>query len=223
MQKIFEIVDMLLPILSIIVPVFATVYTVNNRIKNENRENHKPYLLLDEVDDIKEIDEYSYYLVPVGRNYLDKHSDINYDEVKGNNDLTIILKIKNIGYGVASNIKFYNLLDAKQVHGTQKSSREQNQQLFTTFDIAANEMKSVQAILVNELKEEDGILIEDHFRILCVYQDLNHNVSNFIISINTKEKKHYDFFTYQPSSKSYKKWIKENKKEFSAIMKKYMD
>ena len=163
MQEIFKIIDMLLPILSIIIPVFATVYTVNNRIKNENKENHKPYLLLDKVEDIEKIDAYSYYLMALGRNYLEKHQDIDYNNLKGKNDITVKLKIKNIGYGVATNIKFYNLLTAKQIHGTQESSKEQNQQLFTTFDIAASEEKSVQAILVNELKEEDGILIEDHF------------------------------------------------------------
>lgn len=223
MQEIFKFIDLLLPILSIVIPVFATVYTVNNRIKNENRENHKPYLLLEEVEDIDEIDTYSYYLVPVGRNYLEEHPDIDYNNIKGNNDLTVELKIRNIGYGVASNIKFYNLLNAKQVHGTQESSKEQNQQLFTTFDIAANETKGVQAKIINLLKEKDGIIVEDHVRILCVYQDLNNNVSNFIISINAKENEHYDFFTYQPSSMSYRKWIKENRKQFNSIMKKYMD
>lgn len=221
MEQIFNFIDMLLPILSIIIPVFATVYTVNNRIKNENKENHKPYLLLDNVENIKQIDKYAYYLMAIGRNYKENHKDINYNDAKGNNDITIMLKVKNIGYGVASNIKFYDLLTANQIHGTQESSKEHNQQLFTTFDVAANETKSVQTILVNELKEDDGMITEDHFRILCVYQDLNHNVSNFIISINTKENKHYDFFIYQPSSKSYKKWIKENKQQFNTIMKQY--
>lgn len=223
MQGVFNFIDMLLPILSIIIPVFATVYTVNNRIKNENRENHKPYLLLSDIVDIEKINTYSYYLLPIGRNYIEEHSNINYNDLKGNNDLIVKLKIKNIGYGVASNIKFYNLLNGKQIYGTQESSKDQNQQLFTTFDIAADEEKSVQAKIINYLKEKDGILVEDHIRILCVYQDLNNNVSNFIISINTKENKHYDFFTYQPSSRSYKKWIKENKKEFNSIMKNYMD
>lgn len=223
MKLLFDFIDYALPILSIVIPVFATVYTVNNRIKNENKENHKPYLLLNKVENIEQINKYSYYLVPVGRNYLEKFSDIDYNNLKGNNDITVKLRIRNIGYGVATNIKFYNLLTAKQVHGTQENSKEQNQQLFTTFDIAANEEKSVQAIIVNYLKDEDGIIVEDHIRMLCVYQDLNNNVSNFIISINTKENNHYDFFTYQPSSMSYKKWIKENKKEFTTIMKKYTD
>lgn len=223
MSGIFKFIDLLLPILSIVIPVFATVYTVNNRIKNENRENHKPYLLLDKIENINEIDRFSYYLVPIGRNYLEKHKEVDYSNLEDSNSINVKLRLRNIGYGVATNIKFYNLLTAKQVHGTQSSSKDQNQQLFTTFDIAADEEKSVQAILINHLKEDESILVEDHFRILCVYQDLNNNVSNFIISINAKENKHYDFFTYQPSSMSYKKWIKENKKQFIAIMKKYMD
>lgn len=212
---------MILPILSIIIPVFATIYTVNNRIKNENKENHKPYLLLDKVENIDSIDTYSYYLMPVGRNYLEEYPIVDYDDIKGNNDLLVKLKIRNIGYGVASNIKFYNLLNGKQIYGTQESSKEHNQKLFTTFDIAALEEKGVQARTINLLKENDGIIVEDHVRILCVYQDLNNNISNFIISINAKENKHYDFFTYQPSSRSYKKWIKESKKEFNMIMKEY--
>lgn len=221
MNEIFRLIDYLLPMLSIIIPVFATIYTVNNRIKNENKENHKPYLLLETVENIKEIDKYAYYLTPIGRNYLEKHEVIDYDNLKGNNDIKVNLIIRNIGYGVATNIKFYNLLTANQVYGTQENSKEHNQKLFTTFDLAASEKKSVQARIVNFLKEDDGIIVEDHIRLLCVYQDLNSNLFNFIISINTKENNHYNFFTYQPSSLSYKKWVKENKKQFKNIIKKY--
>ena len=42
-------VNILLPILSILIPVFATLYTVNNRIKAQNKENHQPYVVLDSV------------------------------------------------------------------------------------------------------------------------------------------------------------------------------
>ena len=221
MIELFEIINTVLPALSVIATVCVTIYTVNNRIKNENRENHKPYLFLESVEDIDKINIYSYYLVPIGRNYMEKYRNIDYEKKENDNDLTVALQIRNIGYGVASNIKFYNLLSGKQIHGTQESSKEQNQKLFTTFDIAASESKSIQAQILNLLKEEDGMIIEDHVRMLCVYQDLNNNIYDFIISINSKENSHYDFFTYQPSSRSYKKWIKQNKKEFKSIMKDY--
>ena len=48
-------VNILLPILSILIPVFATLYTVNNRIKAQNKENHQPYVVLDSVIDIDKI------------------------------------------------------------------------------------------------------------------------------------------------------------------------
>ena len=66
-------VNVLLPILSIIIPVFATVYTVNNTINARNKENHQPYLVLEKVLDVDDINKFSYYLTPVGRNYLEAH------------------------------------------------------------------------------------------------------------------------------------------------------
>ena len=41
-MELYEIINFVLTIMSIIIPVFATVYTVNSRIRNENKENHKP-------------------------------------------------------------------------------------------------------------------------------------------------------------------------------------
>ena len=38
------------------------------------------------------------------------------------------------------------------------------------------------------------------------------NVDSFIMTINVKKNNHYDYFAYQPSSLSYRKMIKENKK-----------
>ncbi|MEG0909049.1 MAG: hypothetical protein RSH78_01670 [Bacilli bacterium] len=210
-------INILLPVLSILIPVFVTLYTVNNRIKNQNRENHQPYVVLGSVVDIEKLNSYSYYLTPVGRNFLNENKNIDYEKIKSDNDINVKLMLNNIGYGVATNIKFYNLLTGTQVHGTQESNHEKNQKLFTTFDMQAGDEKGVQARIINLVKENN----EDHIRMLCIYHDLNNNIYNFIISINAKGKGHYDFFAYQPSSKSYKKWQKENNKQFKKIIKEY--
>lgn len=208
--------NMILPILSIVIPVFATVYTVNKRIKAQTRENHQPHLVLENIETIDLIDKYKYYLTLIGRN--------NKNVKKRNEDnlLNIEISLKNIGYGVATNIKFYDLLTGDQVYGSQQSSDTFNQKLYTTFDIGAGETKKISAEVMYNIIE-DSILIEDHNRILCVYKDLNNNVSNFIITINVKNNSHYDYFAYQPSSLSYKKWIKENKKNYKKIINKYSD
>ena len=224
MNQIELWINVLLPILSIAIPVFATIYTVNNRIKNENRENHKPYLVLRKINDLDNLDIFSYYLIMLGRKYLENNNLLSDEEIvkiKNDSDINIELVLRNIGYGVATNIKFYNLLTGRQINGSQASNKEQNQKLFTTYDIASLEEKVMQAKIVSLVNEEDGIIKEDHNRILCIYKDLNNNVYSLIISINVKEGGHYDFFAYQPSSKSYKKWIKENQKQYKMIYKKY--
>ena len=79
-------------------------------------------------------------------------------------------------------IKFYNLLTGKQVHGTQASNLDQNQKLFTTFDMQAGDEKGIQARIINLVTEsEEGILVEDHIRMLVIYHDLNGNIYNFIL------------------------------------------
>ena len=92
-----------------------------------------------------------------------------------------------------------------------------NQQLFTTFDIARDEEKSIQMIIKYNYNNRNMN------RILCVYQDLNYNVYNFIIAINIKSKNRFDYFSYQPSSISYQRWLKEYKGHVNAITKKYKD
>lgn len=224
LDVLFNNLDFWLTILSIIIPVFATVYTVNNRIKAQNKENHQPYVVLDKVTDIEAINIYSYYLTPVGRNYLEENPVIDYNNINSENDINVKLVLHNIGYGVATNIKFYNLLTGTQVHGTQASNEQKNQQLFTTLDMEASEEKSVQARIINLVGEDkDGIEREDHIRILCVYRDLHGNIYNFIISINAKMGNHYDFFAYQPSSHSYAKWKKQNRKQFEKIIDEYRE
>lgn len=217
--------SILWPLLTFLIPVIVTFITVNSRIRNENREKHKPYLNLKNIDNIEKIDKENYYLVFGGRNFNSVHDNLFADFKLKENEKEIFLnmELENIGYGVASNIKFYNLLNGSQIYGTQKNNENKNQKLFTTFDIASSASKSVEVVLYSSILNEDNILIEDHARILCVYQDLNDNIYNFIISINVKSTGHYDYFSYQPSSKSYKKWILENKSEYKNIIKKYKE
>lgn len=212
--------NILVPAASMIITVFATLYTVSQRVKNENKEKHKPYLTLNDIEPLEEINEYKYYLTISGRNYK-KNIKTKNEKEKENEPLKVKLLIDNIGYGVASNIKFYDLLTGEKIDGTQTPSKDKNQKLLTTFDIAKDSTKQVQVKILNKINKEEEIEIPDHIRVLCIYQDLNGNTYDFIISINIKSNKAYDFFTYQRTSHSYKKWITENKKEYKKIKRQY--
>lgn len=207
-----------LSIATIIITIVTTVYTVNKRVENEKRETHMPYIILEKVIALEDIDTRKYYLTFYGRNY----SDLKI-KPKQEKYLPIELLIKNIGYGVATNIKFYNLLTGNQIEGTQESHKEENQRLFTTLDAGVNEQKKIQAKLIGTILTKRKTTIEEHNRILCVYKDLNEHIYTSIFCINMKDEDNYDFFAYQPSSKSYKRWIKENKRQYKEILKKYSE
>ena len=216
--------NILVPITSMMITVFATLYTVSERVKNENREKHKPYLTLNDIEQLDKLDEYKYYLTILGRNYKKNHPTCEIEEsqeTKKRQYITVRILLDNIGYGVASNIKLYDLLTGEQIRGNQTPSKEKNQKLFTTFDIASSKEKQVQVKIFNKIKKDEEIELPDHCRILCVYQDLNGNTYDFIISINIKSNNAYDFFTYQRTSHSYAKWINENKKNYKKIIREY--
>ena len=198
-------ITILFSLLTIIVTVFVAVYTVHGRVKNENKEKHKPYLVLKALQILKNLDQYKYYIT------------LKKNEVGEEIEIPFKIVLENIGYGVASNIRFYDLLTGECVRGTQLLERSINQQLFTTLDVESGSTIEIQMLLTNYL----GKNAISHNRILCIYQDLNNNVYDFIIHINIKSKKNYDFYAYQRSSKSYQKCINECKKEYNTIIKDY--
>jgi hypothetical protein len=216
--------NILIPVTSMIITVFATLYTVSERIKNENKEKHKPYIALENIETIDTLNEYKYYLTILGRNFRRINKNWTIEESKKAKEkeyITVRILLDNIGYGVASNIKFYDLLTGEQISGSQTPSIDKNQKLHTTFDIASSKEKQVQVKIFNKIEKEEEIESPDHCRILCIYQDLNGNQYDFIISINIKSNNTYDFFTYQRTSHSYAKWINENKKNYKKIIKEY--
>lgn len=196
--------NIFVPVASMLITVFATVYTVSKRVENENKEKHKPYLILNNIEYLKQLDEYKYYYKLKGKNIGDEKQQLN-----------VLLLLENIGYGVASNIKFYNLLTAEEIKGTQTLTKEKNQKLFTTFDIAINQQKKVQFQIENTVKDS-----KDECKILCAYQDLNGNIYDFIINIDIKTNDTYDFYTYQRTSHSYNKLINKNQ-NYNIIMNEY--
>ena len=196
--------NILVPIASMLITVFATVYTVSKRVENENKEKHKPYIILNNIEYLKQLDEFKYY-------YRLKGKNVGEDKQK----LNVLLLLENIGYGVASNIKFYNLITSEEIKGTQTLTNEKNQKLFTTFDIAISQQKKVQFQIENTIKNN-----KDECKILCVYQDLNGNTYDFIINIDIKTNDTYDFYTYQRTSHSYNKIINKNQ-NYNKIMNEY--
>ena len=60
--------NFLYPLFAVLIPVLATIYTLNMRLKNENREKHQPYLILSKADTLIKIDKEQYFLTLEGEN-----------------------------------------------------------------------------------------------------------------------------------------------------------
>lgn len=214
-----DYLSIILTILSILIPVYATIYTGHIRIRNENKEGHKPYLVLGAIEKITDVNRFVYFLAILS----DKIKKVSPDEVeelsKKNTNVNVSLALKNIGYGVASNIKFYDLETSKPIIGLQETSKTMNQKKFTTFDIQKDREKKVQTCLINDDNENE--IKEESYCILCIYQDLNENIYDFIIGIDIKEGGAYDFYAFQRSSHSYKKLLKNYKKNYKHILNEY--
>ena len=205
-----EDITLILTVASIIVPVCATiimsVYTVEMRVKAE----HKPYVVLSRISALTGIDKCYYFITLLGKKLQKKCTSEEIKElVNKDNNITVKIDLKNIGYGVATNINFYNLETAEKIYGNQIVNDSMGQKLFTTFDIASNEEKGVQTFLVT--MEENEKIIEDSINILCIYQDLNGNVYNFVFTINIKSGGGFSYYAYQRSSKSYKRLLRKYK------------
>ena len=80
-----ELFTILLTIASILVPVCATIiaaiYTVDNRVKAE----HKPYIVLNHINEIDNIDKKLYFIVMIGdrlkRKFVSEKEFISWDDL----------------------------------------------------------------------------------------------------------------------------------------------
>lgn len=209
-----------LTIASIIIPVCATiicaVYTVEKRVKAE----HKPYIVLESIQTVNLIDKCLYFIVLFGNKFKNKSNNSeNESNPMIDNNINVKIKVKNIGYGVATNVRFYNLDTGLKINGNQVVDNRINQQLFTTFDIAANDDRSVQTSLA--VIKENNVIVEDSINTLCIYQDLNGNVYNFVFVVDIKSGGGYSYYAYQPSSHSYQELMKKYSKQKHKIFSDY--
>ena len=203
-----EDITLILTVASIIVPVCATiimsVYTVEKRVKAE----HKPYIVLDSIVQLSKLDKCYYFIAMLGKKIKNKYSEIDISNlINTEDDIDVKITFHNIGYGVATNVSFYNLDTGEKIYGNQTVNDSIDPRLFTTFDIASGEFKHVQTALIT--KKSSDKIIEDTINTLCIYQDLNGNVYNFVFVVDIKSGGGYSYYAYQPSSHSYKKLLKK--------------
>ena len=181
-MQISDIIQLAMVIVTgigIIASIFITNKNTNKQIRNQNKETYRPRLKLLTFEN-KNKD----YSIP---DYIAFSSQYNTNRDSKTFYTNIILK--NIGYGLANDITFYNLCTGEEITMGLTGESEINQKMFSTEEIEKFGKQEFsfcisvdsKSVLSKEIMERDYILM------ICNYKDLNNNNYKILIGYIIKQ------------------------------------
>ena len=188
----------------------------NKQILNQNIQSTRPRLKLEEVikSNPKEINKKGTYEV------VSKNANRTQD------DILLFYKIilKNIGYGIANDIKFYNLHNGNICLQRIFMNFNENQTVFQTEEIANGDECDFNFRIIFNQQQKNVVEIEnDAVLLLCNYKDLYNTNYKLIIGIrykgkNNKDTELVDYFYYQEGTYFYEKIINKYRDNYEKIL-----
>lgn len=182
----------ILTFVGIILALIGVLWSTNKQIENQNRESHRPYIVIDEVKQIQidvKMENYTFWYKVETQKVID-------NKILSKTNKKFEILISNIGYGLAKDVTFYQLSDKKEIL---KSYRKSTTAIpISTFDIAHDKNKSVVFdidFFSREYKKvgntENGkanfvynYQNPDIFEFIIFYRDLNNNIYATIVMLN---------------------------------------
>lgn len=235
-----NLTDLVIPISGFIITIVATVLTIifvnkntRDQIENQNKQTYKPRLKLLNIQKSLSRDlngDYELMSVSKKANLIYNNSKLSETEkIQKTCTIKFNITLKNIGYGLAHDIKLYSLIDGHQVYGAQSIIDDLDQEMKSTEEIEINkESKFKISMLISKeliIKEND----DDFILYLCNYKDLNNNNYQVLIGIIIKKimmdddlniKINTNHYYYQEGTREYNGMIKKYKNNYNTIMKK---
>ena len=219
-SDIIQLTGVMVSVAAIIISSIVTNKNTNKQIKNQNKETYRPRLRLKEFDNTEtNLTEtsnmiFSYY-------HKEKNNDRQYTK----------MTIENIGYGIANDIEFYDLIHGNKCYRVQSVEDKINQVNFSTYEIAKEATQNFQMLIsfdinsVNDKKNKNG----DFILILCNYKDLNGNnykiligytIKNILYDVNILDNVvYFNSYYYQEGTKEYINMIERYKTQYKEILK----
>src|SRR6056297_1265332 len=93
----------LVPVLTAILTIISVIWNNTRQIKNQNRQTYKPYITVDDISKYEDEFESPYYILK---------------EKSGQKHIPVLLSIKNIGNGVATNVAIEGCNNTKITTGS---------------------------------------------------------------------------------------------------------
>lgn len=234
-MEISDIIQLAMVIITgigIIASTFITNKNTNKQIQNQNKETYRPRLKLLKFENKNKDSSIPDYIAFSSQYNLNKDSKSFYTD----------MILKNIGYGLANDITFYNLCTSEEITMGLTGEKEINQKMFSTEEIEKSGKQKFsfcisvdsKSVLSREIEDQDYILI------ICNYKDLNNNNYKILIGylikqfdINMEEADEgkncvrnnptFDCYYYQENTNKYNIMIKKYWNNYNKIVKKIIE
>ena len=235
-----NLTDLIIPISGFIVTIVATVLTIifvnkntKDQIENQNRQTYRPRLKLLNIQKLssKDLnDDYELMSTSKKANLIYNNSELSLSEkIQKTCTFKFDITLKNIGYGLANDIKLYSLIDGHQVYGAQSIIETLDQKMKSTEEIEQNTDSKFKISMLISKELITGDNDNDFILYLCNYKDLNNNNYQVLIGIIIKKitinddlniKINTSHYYYQEGTKEYNGMIEKYKDNYKTIMKK---
>ena len=218
-SEIIQIASVIVSIFAIIASTIVTCRNTNKQIEDQNRETYRPRLRLKKIEN-------------VDNNLTEVENEISsrFHKEQRNDSIRIKITLENIGYGIANNIEFFNLINSERCFRTQVLQDKINQLELSTYEIAKDKAEEFQMLIlynrdaVEDKQNSDGDFILN----LCNYEDLNRNNYKILIGYSIKniekaenspkDRIYFDYYYYQEGTKEYNYMVNKYKSQYEKIV-----
>lgn len=199
-ENLFWIVPSLISAATI---VFVVINT-NKQIKNQNKESHRPYLRVLDVDDTNEDFLNSYIAVK-------DNEELNHENIP----VQTIIKIKNMGYGIATNTLLLGFANTF-INRAGVEEKDKTGKLFSVLDIGVLE-ETIIKISLNSNNNFDNAT----FDLMLFYTDLNKNIYSTMLLIEVKNNKYWNLYYYPRGSLNFDDILRKRNVKYRNFVKIY--
>lgn len=226
-------IDKIISLVGVIISAAAILFVVRNtnrQIENQNKESHRPYIDIINIERIKhnylrnydeKIEFSNEEQIP---HFLSKRYSVDFNNEK-NVNMIIEIQLRNIGYGVANNLHFWS------IHSTTffnyiKGHKEGNH--FSTINLARDQKVNLRVYIDFQLKEVHYRELRDNICFLIFYSDLLGNIYSQFVNIylvypfdNNKQDVYLNYTFYSQESSDFYRVLKNLEVDYDKELEKY--
>lgn len=171
------IINIVIAIITLVGIIGTIIYTNKNtilQINNQNKQSYRPYIRIDKIEVVTNNEPEDQYTNMFDQYYNDIYLGKNNSKTPVNAPIGIRIELKNIGFGIAKNVKIFDMKKCKELKI--RIIKEEGAYIInnnSNYDLAISEIIPIK-IVVKYIKEKKEI--SDFSNYAVFYEDINGNV-----------------------------------------------